>query len=243
MFCEELKKEVSRADMEGRMDKSGRVTELMVEGNETSIIIEEDHDVRMNTPEKEDHKFTSSNINYGIREEEEEERIWPTLSTPKRPETLTQLPEEEEEINLLQCSDNDQDDEDDDSGYWTGRKRIRISVNKYKSRKPSLHSPEGDHLAFDRISPNSKYYKTPYVPSEKPVNRVLFPGAARRKKNMIENREEEKIQPQENDDVNNDVAEPEPQEPEPENIYDPLTPYRHTWTDSNLVVLYVLRRW
>ncbi|KAK6510537.1 hypothetical protein TWF506_009642 [Arthrobotrys conoides] len=238
MFCEELKKEVFRAGMEGTMHQTEGIAESTIENNEMSTIIE-DHDVRMSTPESE--RLESTGLNSDCETCDE---VGPAPSTPKRPETPIQLLEDKEERDLLKCSDNE-DDEDDDSGYWTGRKRIKISVDKYKSRKPTLQSPEGDHLVFDRISPNSKYYKTPFVPSEKPVNRVLFPNAARRKNNTTKNQEQEKIQPEENDDVENNTTqpEPEPREPEPENIYDPLTPYRHTWTDSNLVVLYVLRRW
>ncbi|KAK6511731.1 hypothetical protein TWF481_000637 [Arthrobotrys musiformis] len=173
-----------------------------------------------------------------------------TSSTPQSPETPIQLPQggetEEEDRSILFHSDKDQDNEDD-SGYCTGRKRIRISVNKYKSRRPTLNaqSNQGDHLAFDRISPNSKFYKTPFVPSEKPVNRVLFPRFGRKNANTQNNyKEPEKIPPTETYDTNENLSEPEPPEKEKEeNIYDPLSPYRHTWTDSNLMVLYVLRRW
>ncbi|RVD83165.1 uncharacterized protein DFL_007564 [Arthrobotrys flagrans] len=198
------------------MEQTREAAGSTIESNETSIIIG-DHDLRMNTPEREELGSTASNENIGICE-----IAGPTPSTPKRPETLIQLQEEEEDEDLLRDLGNDQDD---DSGYWTGRKRIRISVNKYKSRRPTLQSHEGDHLMFDRISPNSKYYKTIFVPSEKPVNRVLFPNTAKRENTTAKNQKQGKIQPEENNNLSDYPTEPEAQEElEPENIYDPLTP-------------------
>ncbi|KAK6335120.1 hypothetical protein TWF718_010558 [Orbilia javanica] len=170
-------------------------------------------------------------------------------NTPERPKTPVQLQreEEEEDRDPLHPSDKDEDDEDDDSGYWTGRKRIRISVNKYKSRRSALQVHEGDRLVFDRISPTSKYYKTIFIPSDKPVNRVLFPKVTKRKNPTTTYQEQEKIQPEDNkgiDDLDEFSSDLEAKKnSEPEDIYDALTPYRHTWTDSDLVALYVLRRW
>ncbi|KAK6353931.1 hypothetical protein TWF730_008351 [Orbilia blumenaviensis] len=229
MFCDELREEVGRACMENTAGGGVGTTGQDIENIEMS-----------NTIKNNDVEMTETEV-------VAENRIEPTNNlfeteehTPRRcPQSPIQL--QEEDKDLLQDSYNGKGIEDD-SGYGTGRKRIRISVDKYKARKPVLQSPGGDHLVFDRISPKSRYYKTPFIPSEKPVNRVLFPKAVRKKNSESQYQEQEKIQP-ENCEFSSD-EEPEPQkEPEPENIYDPLSPYRHTWTDSNLVALYVLRRW
>ncbi|KAK6529398.1 hypothetical protein TWF281_008574 [Arthrobotrys megalospora] len=225
-------REVGRASMEITVGQHVQMTESTIEHPEMSIT-DEKADIQINEKCQDEFRLTGS---YAGRSE----AVGFTLDNQICLETPSQ-PQEEEDRDLLQNPDDSQDPEDD-SGYGTTRKRIRISVDKYMARKTPRQCPGGDHLAFDRISPNSKYYKTTFVPSGKPVNRVLFPSAAKKRNVEAKSQEQEKIQPEEDDDLSDDVAVPEAQE-EPKDIYDPLSPYRHAWTDPDLVRLYVLRRW
>ncbi|KAF3916131.1 hypothetical protein AA313_de0202537 [Arthrobotrys entomopaga] len=82
----------------------------------------------------------------------------------------------------------------DDSRYESGRKRIRLSVQQYKSKRTPQYTGGDERLAFDRICPNSKFYHTQPDPDRDPVRRVLFPTI--RKKKETRNSSENADRPQ-----------------------------------------------
>ncbi|EPS40862.1 hypothetical protein H072_5276 [Dactylellina haptotyla CBS 200.50] len=128
---------------------------------------------------------------------------------------------------------------DDDSGYETARKRVKLSIKEYKAKRTIKNSKGGgdDRHAFDRISPNSKFFRTSPNKSvnNDPIRRVLFKKTPRKKSSLIEAINADCDLNTYSISQDHDVSEP--------TIIDPLARYRHTWKDRDLQLLYVLRRW
>ncbi|EWC44281.1 hypothetical protein DRE_01107 [Drechslerella stenobrocha 248] len=138
---------------------------------------------------------------------------------------------------------------DDDSGYFSGRKRFKLTVNQYKALRsvaPNGNSAGDEHRTFERISPSSKFYRTPFEKGKDPVRRLLFPGALKKRllSSSLTGLEDGGAADKDNDfydslspSVSEEVGEPVAPE------VDPLTPYKHSWTEHDLILLYALKRW
>ncbi|KAF3919468.1 hypothetical protein ABW21_db0206532 [Orbilia brochopaga] len=143
---------------------------------------------------------------------------------------------------------------DEDSGYSSSRKRVKLTVKQYKALKRGVRDTEGDErLAFERISPNSKFYRTTFDKEKDGVRRVLFPNAPKKRALFGAAIVSQRVEVIDSDDGNRDTAEdirdtlcPEgnAEEDEPTTPqFDPLTPYRHVWKERDLILLYIVKRW
>ncbi|KAJ6259619.1 hypothetical protein Dda_5257 [Drechslerella dactyloides] len=151
--------------------------------------------------------------------------------TPMTPDILVQVegqaPQTVDEIEYSE-----------DSGYWSSRKRAKLTVKQYKDLKLKIRDNSGnDRLTFERISPNSKFYRTAFDKEKYSVRRVLFPSAQRKKSLFGGAVSPQRKEVADSDDGNTDNLEATTPE------FDPLTPYRHVWTERDLFLLYVVKRW
>ncbi|KAK6541972.1 hypothetical protein TWF694_007745 [Orbilia ellipsospora] len=129
----------------------------------------------------------------------------------------------------------------DDNESESSRKRFRLSVQQYKTKRTPQYTGGDERFAFDRICPNSKFYHTQPDPNRDPVRRVLFPSIRKKKAEGDSNEDPDRTQALIEDALNDSAIRSKDNiESDP---VDPLEKYRHTWLDSNLTSLYVLKRW
>ncbi|KAF3931416.1 hypothetical protein ABW19_dt0202016 [Dactylella cylindrospora] len=116
------------------------------------------------------------------------------------------------------------------SEYFKGRNGKGLSLKGFlQMRNCRVDSYPDERLAFDRISRNSKFYRTlPEKPKDLP-RRILFPEAHARR----QTKEQACSIPA--DEVQDTTIVEEPER-------DPLAIYRHEWKEMHLIALYVLRR-